>query len=53
MALVILGLLAGLVGLVCVMVIDIVLDDRQSSRRDSPKSEMPVNDQRISDSKAA
>ena len=53
MTLVIIGLLMGLAGLVWVAVIDIVLSDRQSSRRCSPKAKTPVKGPSAPESRAA
>jgi hypothetical protein len=53
MTLVIVGLLLGFAGLVWVMVIEIILSDRQSSKRSSPKVEMPVKGPNASESRAA
>jgi hypothetical protein len=53
MTLVIIGLLMGFVGLVWVMAMDIVLNDRQSSKRCSPKAEMPMKGPNAPESRAA
>jgi hypothetical protein len=53
MTLVIVGLLLGFAGLVWLLVIEIVLNDRHSSKRCSPKAEMPVKDPGAPESRAA
>jgi hypothetical protein len=53
MTLVIVGLLLGFAGLVWILVIEIVLRDRHSSKRCSPKAERPVKDPGAPESRAA
>ena len=53
MTLVIVGLLLGFAGLVWVMVMEIVLSDRQSSKHCSPKAEMPAKGPSAPESRVA